>query len=348
MTMKPDMNAFISNRANGQDRGARFLPPRSMVARFSALMLLVLVVTGGSCRRATPPPVPPQPNLRWDGPKTYVPPSVTVQVSGFGINGPLDVLPASSFPFPVTVTRDVLNDGTADSPAGYQISETVERLNLVSTGSSIGFVPAPIPPIFSQTRTGPALQPGSSTSEIFSFPIAACGIYQETLALDGASSVAESNEADNVAVHYFAVPGNMSLNITVNPLGLVQMWHGPNAPGGLLEPPAGGGPLTTHTFTIRASSPGTTFHYNYRQAPFIGSQGSIGQLVGPAPVMPPAPPVAGPIVITFQVTPKTHRGAPRDILTDTVLEHFASKVTAITSDACSVRENSALVTVVHP
>lgn len=344
--MKPDTIAFIPRSANRRYHGSRVLPPRSMIARFSFFMLLVLVVTGSTCRQARP--LPPQPNLRWDGPKSYVPSSVTVQVSGFGINGSLDVLPAGPFPYAVTVTRDSFNDGTADAPAGYQISETVERLNLVSTGSSIGFVPAPIPPIFSQTQLGPALPSGSSTSAIFSFPVPACGIYVETLTLDGAGSVAESNETDNVAQHYFAVPGNMLVNITVNPTGPVRMWHDQNAPAGFAPTPAGGS-LITHTFTITATSPGTTFHYNYRQAPFVGSQGSVGKLVGPPPVMPPSTPVAGPIVITFQVTPRTHDDAPAtDILTETVQEHFVPKVTAITSDGCFVRQNAAQVTVAHP
>jgi hypothetical protein len=105
----------------------------------------------------------------------------------------------------------------------------------------------------------------------------------------------------------------------------------------------------THTFTIAATSPATTFHYNYRQAPYMGSQGSVGVLVGPAPVMPPAPPVAGPIVIVFQVTPRSHSDAPMtDILTETVQEDFVPKVTAITSDACFVAQTSAKVKVLHP
>lgn len=346
--MKPDTNAFIPRSSIRQYCRARFLLTQSMFARLSLFMLLVLFVTGSTCRRT--PPLQPQPNLRWDGPKSYVPSSVTLTVSGFGINGPLDVLPPVPPPYVITVTRDISNDGTADAPAGYQISETVQRLNLVSTGSSIGFVPAPIAPIFSQTLLGPDLSRGSSTSTIFSFPVSACGIYLETLTLDGTGSVAESNETDNVAQHYFAVPGTMSLNITVNPMGLVQMWHDPNPPTrDFAAPPVGGGPLITHTFTITATSPGTTFHYNYRQAPFIGSQGSVGQLVGPPPVLPPMTPVAGPIVITFQVTPRTHNDAPvTDILTETVQEHFVPKVTAIAADGCFVRQNSAQVKVVHP
>lgn len=346
MVINTKMGAFAPCGGRSQHYRARFLLARGKTARSALFVISVLLLA--SCTGSQIPP-PPQPNLRWDGPKSYVPPSVTVQVSGFGINGPLDILPASP-PYSVTVARDLLNDGTADAPVGYQISETVQRLNLLSTGTSIGFVPAPIPPIFSQTLIGPALPRGSSTPAVFTFAVPACGIYMETLTLDGAGSVAESSEADNVAQHYFAVPGNMTLNIDVLPPGPVQMWHGPaGAPAGFAVPPPGGGPLITHTFTITASSPGTTFHYNYRQAPYIGSQGSVGQLVGPPPVMPPMPPVAGPIVITFQVTPRTHNDAPiTDILTETVQEDFVPKVTAITSDACFVRQNSAQVKVVHP
>lgn len=317
------------------------------MSRRSVLWAMVLGIIA-SCG-GPPPPPPPQPNLRWDGPKLYQPPSTTIQVSGFGIHGALDVLPAQPPPYSVTITRDVINDGAVDAPGGYEISESVERMNLRSTGTSIGFVPAPIPPVFSGTVLGPPLAVGATTPAIFTFPIAACGIYRETLTLDGADMVSESNEGDNAAEHFFAVPGSMTLNITKAPPGPVRMWHGPRTPPGLAGPPPGGGPLVTHTFTITATSPGTTFHYNYRQAPLIGSQGSTGRLVGPAPVMPPAAPVAGPVVITFQVTPRTHDDAPlTDILTETVQENFVPKVTAITSDACFLRQQTAQVTVVHP
>lgn len=353
MSVTPKMDSSVpcdgqehTIQARNQQISAKIFVKRGMWTR-SALCALSVVLLASCAGRALPPP--PRPNLRWDGPKTYVPPSVTVQVSGFGINGPLDVLPPMPPPYPVTIARDVLNDGTAGAPAGYQISETVQRLNLLSTGSSIGFVPAPIPPIFSQTLLGPALTAGSSTPAVFTFGVPACGIYMETLTLDGAGSVAESNEADNAAAHYFAIPGSMTVNIAAMPPGPVRMWHGPGGPAGFASPPPGGGPLITHTFTITATAPGTTFHYNYRQTPYIGSQGSVGQLVGPPPVMPPVPAVAGPIVITFQVTPRTHNDAAMtDILTETVHEDFVPKVTAITSDACYVTQNAVQVKVVHP
>ena len=317
---------------------------RLVLCALSVVALPLLAACGG-----LRPPPPPQPNLRWDGPKVYFPPSVAVQVSGFGINGPIDVLPPMPPPYPVTIARDILNDGTAAAAAGYQISETVQRLNLISTGSSIGFVAAPVPPITSQTVLGPALAAAAGSPVIFTFPVPACGIYMETLVVDGAGAVAESNEADNSAVHYFAVPGSMMVNIAAAPPGPVRMWHAPGPPGGLAGPPPGGGPLVTHTFTITATSPATTFHYNYRQAPYMGSQGSVGVLVGPAPVMPPAPPVAGPIVIAFQVTPRSHNDAPMtDILTETVQEDFVPKVTAITSDACFVTQTAAKVKILHP
>ena len=302
-----------------------------------------------------PPRQPNAPNLLWTGAKTYSTGSVAIAVSGFGIDAPLDQLPPAAAGTPFTVTRMLTNNGSVPVAAGYPVNEQIVRLRLVSTGTAIGFVPALIPDIVNITQPGPALAPGASAPVTFTVAVPSCGIYRETLSADMTNVVAESNEADNVGVHYFGVPGTMAVNIAVAPPGPgpVNVWHanppfGPGNPG----PPAwvtNFPAAPTHVFTITPSTPGTTYFYNYRQAPLIGSQGSASTLTGPPPVQPPAAPIAGAVVITNSVAPVAHTNAPAtDILTELVVEDFVPKVTAITGDGCRVAQEAAQVKVLHP
>lgn len=320
-----------------------------MSRKHTAVLLLVPLLTACPLFRSTRPTPPPQPNLRWDGPKTYSPTTGTsVGVSGFGINDVVEILPPAPPPYPLSIARDFMNDGAVNAPAGYGVSETVERLVLRSTGTMIGFIPAPMPPVFAGTFIGPALSVGSSSSAVFTFAVPGCGIYRETLRLDSTNAVAESNESDNIATHHFFVPGSMQVSITRTPNQGVTFWHGP-PPNPSWASPIIGANAISHTFVIAAATPGTTFHYNYPTAPRILSMGSTAQFIGPPPVVPPAPPVAGPITITLQITPNSHDDSPMtDILTETAQERISMKVTAITSDACTIQQSAGPVTVVHP
>jgi hypothetical protein len=306
-------------------------------------MLLVFVIAG--CRQPQPPP--PQPDLAWTGPKLYAPPSTVVPVSGFGLNGQVDVLPPAPPAYPVVIARDFVNLGNLALPAGYQLTEVVQALNLVSTGTTIGFVPSAAPAIATLTQLGPALAPRDTATAVFAFVVPQCGMYRETLTLDATSAATESNESNNVATHDFFVPGAMSVTVTVGPSPSEHMWHataGP-APNFVTVYPAF--PATTHTFTITPAA-GTTYYFSYRTVPLIGALGSTGVLTGPAPVLPPAAPVGGVTTITFQVTPTTHNVPATDILTDLATENFVPKVTAITSDGCMVDQQTAKVRVSHP
>lgn len=324
--------------------------PSPRTARLGRLYALILLAafTVSSCRHDTPNP--DGPNLAWDGPKVYAPPSVPLTVSGLGLNGSVDQLPGPA-PVPVTISRVITNTGNQPVPAGYEVNETVELMQFVAIAGSAGFVPnASVPPITDQTVLGTALAPGDSVAVSFSFVVPSCGMYRETLTLDGSGTVTELNEGDNVGTHFFGVASTMAMNITVVPRTF-SLWHEPA--GGAVGPPPGivaapGFPATTATFTITAAAPGTTFHYNYRQAPVTGVHGAVARLTGPAPVLPPAPGVAGPIVITHQVSPVGHNVPSVDILTDLGWERFLPKVTAISSDGCVIRQQTAQIGVAHP
>ncbi len=287
------------------------------------------------------------PNLEWDGAKVYSSGSVPYTLAGFGVGAVIDQLPLAA-PSAVTITRMITNSGNETVPAGYQINETVQLMQFTAVGGSAGFTPAPVPPVTNQTVLGPALAPGDSVPVSFTVPIPACGLYLETLTVDFAGAVAETQERDNVGLHYFSVAGSMRVNITVTPNNSVSLWHanaGPAPPWAVVAPAF---PATTHSFTIAATTPGTTFHYSYYQPIVNGSLGATGQLIGPAPVTPPSLPVAGPVTISHQVSARTHNVPATDILFDAAFEHFLPRVTAITGDGCEIRQQTAQVSVVHP
>ncbi len=311
-------------------------------------LALLAVLTATGCRHQAANP--DGPNLTWDGPKIYAPPSVPLTVSGLGLNGTVDQLPGPA-PMPVTISRVITNTGNQPVPAGYEVNETVELMQFVAIAGSAGFVPnASVPPITNQTVLGSALAPGDSLAVSFTFTVPSCGMYRETLTVDDSGIVAETNEGDNVGTHFFGVASTMAMNITVVPRTF-SLWHevagGPTGPPpGIVAAPAF--PATTATFTITATAPGTAFHYNYRQAPVNGVHGAVSVLTGPAPVLPPAPAVTGPIVINHRVSPVGHNVPSVDILTDLGWERFVPKVTAISSDGCVIRQQTAQVGVAHP
>jgi hypothetical protein len=323
----------------------------SMLSRVTrrARLAAAFVIVVGAAGCVSTPITPTGPNLEWDGPKFYSSGSVAIPIAGFGLNGSIDVLPVTA-PATVTITRVVTNSGTNPVPAGYLINETVQAMQFRSVSGTAGFIPAPVAPVTNQTVIGPALAPGDSVPVTFTFGVPACGVYRETLTADSASVVVETEERDNIAEHYFGVAGTMAVNITVAPNNALSVWHAPAgagpAPPWTAVMPAF--PAITHTFTITAAAPGTTFYYNYHRPVVIGVFGTASQLIGPAPVSPPGPPVAGPVAITHQVTPRTNDPPPTDILLDVAIENFLPKVTAITSDGCAIRQQTAQVRVVHP
>ncbi len=314
-------------------------------ARLAAACLPVIAIAGcGSF-----PITPVGPNLEWDGPKFYSSGSTAIPIAGLGLNGSIDVLPVAA-PAVVTISRVVTNSGTEPVPAGYFINETVQAMRFQSVSGTAGFVPAPVAAVTNQTVIGPALAPGATFPVSFTFAVPACGVYEETLTVDMSDVVAETEERDNVATHYFGVPGSMAVNITVAPAGSLALWHAPAGAG--FAPPwaavAPAFPAVTHTFTITAATPGTTFFYNYHRPVVMGVFGTASQLMGPAPVLAGGVPVAGPIVITHQVTPRTNNPPATDILRDVAVENFLPEVTAITGDGCAIGQQAAQISVIHP
>ncbi len=310
----------------------------------SLLPLLFLFTVAAKCTPGGTTP-PPQPNLSWDGPKIYSTGSVGVPLAGFGVNAMVDVLPGGPLPMTVGITKTLKNTGAAQAAAGYVVTDTVQAMRFAAVvGGTAGFLPVSGPPVAALRSIGPALAAGDSTDASFGFTVNACGLYRETLSADVSGAVAESNEGDNRAEHWFLVPGTQTLGIAVAPNADVNLWHGPPPmPNFTRALPAL--PFTAYTFTITAP-PGTTFTYHYYQGLINGVYGAVAKLVGPAPS---PTPVAGPISIQLQLlSVKTHGVPTNDILTDLGREQLSGKVTAITADGCFMRQRQASFFVWHP
>ena len=333
--------------------------PLSFAPRGLALGLgSLLILAAGACNWIVNPPAP-LPNLT-PGDKVYTPTTTKVGVTGFGINGALDVLPPGTGGIGAMIF--VVNNGNAPVPAGYTITDVVSATHLVSTGTSVGFMPVPGPPLFTATVPGPALA-AKETAAVgpIMVPIPKCGVYVETVTVDSADVVKESSESDNVRSYFFEVPGTMMVDLSVVE-NANSLWHATAAQiaaGASPGPPAGwlvstGTGFATHTFTITpvaATAPPSTYYYNYYQKPIFGSLGSSMILSGPAPVQPPAPPVGAPVAISFQVDSlNTHNNTPSTDILELKLakEEILGMVTAITSEGCFVTQKSAKVTIAHP
>ena len=88
------------------------------------------------------------PNLAWDGDKTYAPPkSAELQVERVGINDEVDILQPGATP---VVTHTILNNSSRSASAGYTVNETVIQWIFVATTGSAGFVASLAHPRISQ------------------------------------------------------------------------------------------------------------------------------------------------------------------------------------------------------
>jgi hypothetical protein len=329
---------------------AQTFPPHreALVKRALILLPTAALLVAATCHNIAPAPSNLA-DLEWRGPKVYSTGSTGVPIAGYGINGTVDFLPGTP-PFPVSVTKMLHNPSGTAVPAGYLITDTVRALRFVAVvGGSAGFDTVAGPPIAAMQQPGPALAPGDSADIPFTFVAPGCGMYKQVMHVDAGKTVAESDEADNRIEHFFAIPGSQTLDITVtpNPAG-ISIWHSqvPPKPNFTIFLP--GLPYNAQTFTISAPA-GTTFHYSYYTGFLYGVYGAVARLTGPPPVVPPAAPVAGPITINLQLQAvKAHDVPINDILLDIGREQLSGKVTAITADACFMRQRQASFSVFHP
>lgn len=324
---------------------------------------LAAVIVFGSCSGTSPVPPPPRPNLAWTMPKAYVPtPDATISLA-FGINDFVDELPSGALP--ITVTKTVINTGSAAIAAGYEVEETVRLMRFFAVAGQAGYVPADT--VFSCTQPGPALAPGDSAAvtfvlggpgcpldPAFTFAVLPCGVYQETLALDRPMAVDETVEFDNDAVHYFYIPSPVlaiNINTTRNPntapntfvVGQTVKIRGFEAP------PV----VTTHGFaTSIVGPPGSTYLLNGR-SPRTGASGTNCVLAPMMPVLgaPPGSGIPGPQAVSYTCTipdPAFLGPVCNSFLGNVPVfeENLNTKLTAISADGCIIRQKSGLVSVV--
>lgn len=265
-------------------------------------------------------------NLTWVEPKTYAPPpSGTVMVDGFGINGPVTILQPG--PGPITVSHPITNSGTVAASAGYSITDTV--IQWIFQGNPVtgyGWVPGPpaTHTVTTAPAAGPLLAPGATA--VVTFPPFlvpnTCGLFSETLAIDTANAVVETSEADNVdpAPHLFFIPSTQQFNIAVTTIN-DSLFHAD-------------GDVATHTFTITpAGAPG----WIYAGFSFTTNEGSTAY-TDPPPSLPSGP---LPQIITMHVVTKKHSNpqlGPGQI---------TGKISVVSNDGCVFKQQSATVLVEH-
>jgi hypothetical protein len=305
-------------------------------------------------------------NGDWEGDKTYIPPPASqVQLIGFGVNDSVDVLASGALP--ITITRDIVNSGNI-SFSGYTVTEDVILTTLVAVGGTAAFVvssPAQ-QTVFTCMQPGPDVPAGGSATVTFTFPgpdcvqvnpasppaaplpALPCGLYQEVLTIDPADDVIETDEGDNVAIHYFHVPSTvqtLTINTVRNAGAGITPGPGPDDVTVMFNTPA---PALTHTHTINATPAGSAFIANAPTPVVAPVSGDILTVPGmPLGALPAG--VVGPQVVTVTVTPNaTFVGPLTDILLDAYVERIVSSLTAITVDGCLVRSASHPVNIIHP
>lgn len=264
-------------------------------------------------------------NLVWVEPKTYTPGSSEIEVDGFGINGPVDILPVGTSS--VMISHVITNDGSSPVAAGYEITETVVQWvfqrNVFSVGWRAGD-PA-THTMAALTQSGPALAPGQSATIVFGpFPVGSCGLFGETLMLDGTGIVAETSDQDNEDEHLFFVPSSQVINISTNVVN-DTLFHRV-------------GRTKTHEFVINSGGAGNQWLYSGFST--IATEGStadvnprpvVGALSGPAPQ-----------TIDMFVIPEVHKFSGLGFAPS-----VKGKITVISPDGCVVKQKVAEVLLEH-
>lgn len=266
-------------------------------------------------------------NLTWSEPKTYAPPpTATLTVDGFGINGPVAILPPG--PGPITVSHPITNAGIGAVPAGYVVTDTV--IQWIFRGSpTTGYGWVPGPPATHTVPTAPASGPplAAGATAVVSFPPFlvpnTCGLFSETLTLDTSGVVAETNEADNVDAtpHLFFIPSTQQFNIAVTKIN-DSLFHAD-------------GDVATHTFTITpAGAPG----WIYAGFSFTTNEGST------AYTDPPPLGLGGPLsppTITMHVVTQKH------MIAQLGAGQLTGKISVISNDGCVFKQQTATVLIEH-
>lgn len=319
------------------------------------LVVIALLLLTGGC------------NLMWKGDKAYFPaPSQQVLVTGFGVNDKVDVL--ASGVLPIVIARQITNTGQAAVPAGYIVTETVEQLVFSRTAGSAGWSSGPPAThlLFTCGQLGPALNPGQSVTIQFAFPgplctanppppapprtVLDCGMYKETLVVDAGGDVFERNEFDNEAKHFFFVPSSqprLNLNVTLNPnndpmVHIVPVRRVQIPAFNYVNTPT---TVRTHTAVINSNPAGGGWIYN-GITPVVGPLSGATGVLTPTPVVTVLPGTAASTTVNYDVTFDPMFLGP-DITGSGLyyVENLDSKVTAISTDGCQIRQKSLLVQV---
>jgi hypothetical protein len=293
-------------------------------------------------------------NLSWTpDPKTYLPaPASQIDVEGFGIDAPVDIL--TSGQLPITITRTLTNAGSVAIPAGYTVTETVQRMKFQAINpTSWEWVEVGDPQYvyFACTTTGPALAPGQQADISFTFPgpncvgppppanpsILDCGLYKETLAADVGTAILESDEGDNETEHFFYVPssqGRLNMVATPNPTNdpNIDVVPVPRPPTVQIDakqyPPPG--PVTVTAWRVDISSAPPTAGWIVNGIAPVVKTGAVGNLIPPMQIIDPAPAAPRSVSYTVDIDPTRAEA----------IETVDSKVTAITTDGCQIRQRS--------
>ncbi|TVO76939.1 hypothetical protein [Sedimenticola selenatireducens] len=347
-----------------------------------SVFLCALSLTLSGCFHQTRPysPPPPMPDGAWLGPdKTYTPTPVDqLLLPGFGINQEVDVLGSGALP--ITINREIVNSGQATLSAGYPVTETVELMVFVRVAGSAGWTPGPAAThtLFTCAQPGPELLPGESADISFTFPgplctpnpvVAmlplgplSCGMYKETLIIDDGNTVAEgaTGELNNEAEHFFYVPSSapqLNMNVVLNPVPDPNISIVPVRrvviPAFNYPPPAAGMLTTTsHQVTLSTNPAGGGYSVHGRSL-VKGSPDfapDVGNLV--PPIVPPmlvvAPGTLLPTVINYNISfDPTYLGPNISGSGAYYAEGFDSKITAISTDGCMIRQKTLKATVLH-
>jgi hypothetical protein len=173
-------------------------------------------------------------------------------------------------------------------------------------------------------------------------------MYKETLTVDSADEVNERVEFDNAAEHFFFVPSTqprLNLNVNLNPTGDPNQAIVPvrRVEVAAFNYPPGITTITTHAAVITTAPAGGGWIYN-GITPVPGAlSGAVGNLV-PPPVIIVNPGTAPNTAVNYQITfdpqflgPNVSGSGPFYV------ENLDSKITAISTDGCQIRQRSLLV-----